>query len=129
MAKQPAERFGSAGELADALSAALTEETTVAARSAPVLPVANEPAPESTPPPPSEMAKHRNGHGRIVGALLDPFSLAVLFCTLLAGLVFGLFPPVVVVAAVAYAAATVVTLRGRDETPADVPVAQPTNRP
>jgi serine/threonine protein kinase len=141
MAKQPEERFESAGALAKALDAALFEGTTVAERpsgaddpagaepAGPPPPVARELTPDSTPPPPSQLALGRRQRAGIVAALLDSFCLAVLFFPLLAGLVFGLFPPILVVAAGAYAAAVAVTLRGRKEGRAGVPVAGPSNPP
>jgi uncharacterized membrane protein YqgA involved in biofilm formation len=57
------------------------------------------------------MATHRAARPPVARALLDPFSLAVLAGTLAAGVVFGLFPSVIVIGVAAYAAAAAVTLR------------------
>ncbi len=133
MAKDPAERFASAGDLARAAEQSLTadraRDRAPSARTAVVAAA------------PSRSLSHRDFRRALVAhALFSPFSLALLGGTLLAGLLFGAFPVAVPVALLIYlAAATVIVFdqdvqqrileRERSKSPGTSPEAGPDSSP
>lgn len=102
MAKAPADRFTSAGELARAAVAAASDNET-RARTAPRLagPLAS-PAEHAR----AESAKHP-GHSRALAtrAVLEPFNIALPLVVLGAGIAFGAVAPALLLAVLLYAAA------------------------
>lgn len=110
MAKEPAERFETAGDLANAADDALVADRfpalAPAAHAASFVPAA------ATPSPPLSRLEYRRA--LIAHALLSPFSLALLGGTLLAGLIFGVFLMAVPVALLIYGAASAVIAFDQD---------------
>jgi serine/threonine protein kinase len=92
MAKEPSDRFDSAGELAQALVAAAEPDERMHA----------------------ERPATRWRESRIAAAMIAPFSLAILAGTLIAAAILDLLPLGALAAAIAYAAAVVVALREHD---------------
>ncbi|HEY6550798.1 MAG TPA: serine/threonine-protein kinase, partial [Solirubrobacterales bacterium] len=107
LAKQPAERFETAGEFADAATEALAER---APDQAPVMHTAVSEA--AAPGPPVSRRDYRRA--LLAHALLAPFSLAVGGGTLVAGLLFGVFLIAVPVALALYGAAAAVIFFDQD---------------
>src|SRR5262245_53050745 len=105
-AKEPDERFASAGELAAAAEEAVAEQR----EESPGAAVSGAPAPAARAP--VSRGDYRRALAR--RALLAPFSLAVLAGTLLAGLLFGVLPVAVPIALLLYAAAAGVVFFARD---------------
>jgi serine/threonine protein kinase len=110
MAKEPSARFDSASDLAEAAAEALSGDPTSGPEPAP-RPAGSAPASTTAVPPP---ARRDYGRALIVHALRSPFSLSLLGGTLLAGLVFGVFPIAVPVALLIYAAAAAVIVFDSD---------------
>jgi Protein kinase domain len=109
LAKEPAERFETAGDLADAAADALADQgQDLTPASHVAAPVSAEPV--SRPP----VSRHEYGRALLVHALLAPFSLAVAGGTLVAGLLFGVFPIAVPVALLLYGAAAAVVFFDQD---------------
>jgi serine/threonine-protein kinase len=92
MAKEPSNRFGSAGEMAQALAVAVDPDVSVHAE---------------------RPATGWRG-SRIAAAMIAPFSLAILASTVIAAAILDLLPLGALAAIVAYAAAVVVALREDD---------------
>jgi hypothetical protein len=109
MAKDPEERFASAGELADAAEATLGEEPQEV-EAAPAATPATVPGPS----PSSPLSRREYGRALVLDALRTPFNLAILGGTLIAGLIFGVLVFAAPVAVLLYAAAVVVTCFDRD---------------
>jgi hypothetical protein len=108
LAKEPAERFESAGDLAGAAADALAErapDRAPAGANASVTPVA-------APGPAVSRRDYRRA--LLTHALLAPFGLAVGGGTLIAGLLFGVFPVTVPVALLLYGAAAATVLFDED---------------
>jgi serine/threonine protein kinase len=102
MAKQPSERFDSAGELATAFAEAATSARSVGASS-----TSSRSAPRSN-------ASDRWRRALIVNALISPFSLLILAATLIVGVVAGLMPQILPIALAIYAGAVGLIYRDQD---------------
>jgi serine/threonine-protein kinase len=92
MTKEPSDRFGSAGEMAQALAVAVEPDVSVHA----------------------ERPATWWRRSRIAAAMIAPFSLAILAGTVIAAAILDLLPLGALAAIVAYAAAVLVALREDD---------------
>lgn len=110
MAKEPEERFETAGDLADTAAGVLApnraQDLTAAPRAASLAPAGNVPV--------APLSRRDYRRALLAHALLSPFSLALLGGTLLAGLVFGVLPIAVPVTLLIYLAAAAVIVFDQD---------------
>ena len=113
MAKQPSDRFASAGALAKAAEAAAKGGRRAPAHPAPAR---AEPVPTQPIEPPLPAAASRPSARRllIINAATAPFSVVVLLATLVAGLILGVLPEAIPVAVLVYVAAAAVIYFDRD---------------